>query len=71
MKSIIDRWRWDQKHRDAEFLGDPAAFLVECRPRLSPGRALDHACGLGVNALYLASEGFDIEAFDWSFEGLP
>jgi len=68
--SIIERRRWDQKHRDAEFLGEPAPFLVECRPHLPPGRALDLACGLGTNARYLAEEGFSVEAFDWSFEGL-
>jgi len=67
---IIDRGRWDQKHRDAEFLGGPASFLVECRRHLPPGRALDLACGLGANALFLAEEGFTVEAFDWSFEGL-
>ena len=70
MESIIDRARWDQKHRDADFLGEPASFLVECRPHLPPGRALDLACGLGANALYLASEGYAVEAFDWSFEAL-
>jgi 2-polyprenyl-3-methyl-5-hydroxy-6-metoxy-1,4-benzoquinol methylase len=69
-KNIIDRGRWDQKHRDAEFLSEPAAFLVQCRRHLPPGRALDLACGLGANALYLAREGFEVEAFDWSFEGL-
>jgi SAM-dependent methyltransferase len=68
--SIIDRRRWDQKHRDAEFLGEPAPFLVECRKDLREGRALDIACGLGANALYLAVEGFAVEGFDWSFEGL-
>ena len=70
MKNIIERRRWEQKHRDAEFLGEPAPFLVECRRLLPSGRALDLACGLGANALYLAEEGFDVEAFDWSFEGL-
>ena len=34
------------------------------------GRALDLACGLGGNALYLAGEGFSVDAFDWSFEAL-
>jgi 2-polyprenyl-3-methyl-5-hydroxy-6-metoxy-1,4-benzoquinol methylase len=68
--SIINRGRWDQKHRDAEFLGEPAPFLVDCRPDLPHGRALDLACGLGANALYLAEEGFDVEALDWSFEAL-
>jgi len=68
--SILDRRRWDQKHKDAEFLGEPAPFLVECRRDLPRGRALDVACGLGANALYLAAEGFAVEALDWSFEGL-
>jgi 2-polyprenyl-3-methyl-5-hydroxy-6-metoxy-1,4-benzoquinol methylase len=68
--SIIERGRWNQKHRDAEFLGEPASFLVECRRHLPPGRALDLACGLGANALYLAGEGFAVEALDWSFEAL-
>jgi 2-polyprenyl-3-methyl-5-hydroxy-6-metoxy-1,4-benzoquinol methylase len=68
--SILDRRRWEQKHRDAKFLGEPAPFLLECSPHLPPGRALDLACGLGANALYLAREGFEVEAFDWSIEGL-
>jgi SAM-dependent methyltransferase len=70
MESIINRARWNLKHRDAEFLGAPAPFLVECRRHLPRGRALDLACGLGANALYLAEEGLQVEAFDWSFEGL-
>jgi SAM-dependent methyltransferase len=69
-EDIINRGRWNLKHRDAEFLGEPAPFLVECRRLLPPGRALDVACGLGANALYLAEEGYRVEAFDWSFEGL-
>jgi len=69
-EDIINRGRWNLKHRDAEFLGEPAPFLVECRRHLPPGRALDVACGLGANALYLAEEGYRVEAFDWSFEGL-
>jgi SAM-dependent methyltransferase len=67
---IINRRRWDEKHRDAEFLGGPAPFLLECRDSLPPGRALDLACGLGANAVYLAEGGFEVEAFDWSFEAL-
>jgi SAM-dependent methyltransferase len=70
MPTILDRDRWNQKHRDAEFLFEPSPFLAECRPHLPKGRALDLACGLGANALYLASEGYEVDAFDWSFEGL-
>ena len=42
----------------------PARFLVEQLPRLPKGLALDVAAGTGRNALYLASQGFTIEAVD-------
>jgi SAM-dependent methyltransferase len=67
---ILDRRRWEQKHRDAEYLPGPAPFLAECRAELRGGLALDLACGLGGNALYLAEEGFSVEALDWSFDAL-
>jgi tellurite methyltransferase len=67
---ILERTRWEQKHREVEYLPGPAPFLVECAPLLPRGRALDLACGLGGNALYLAEQGFSVEAFDWSVEGL-
>ena len=67
---ILDRSRWEQKHRGVEYLPGPAPFLVECLGELPRGRALDLACGLGGNALFLAGEGFSVEAFDWSFEAL-
>jgi hypothetical protein len=53
-ESIINRGRWNQKHRDAEFPGERAPLLADCRPSLPPGRTVDLACGLGANALYLA-----------------
>ncbi len=42
----------------------PADWLVRHRPLYMPGRALDLACGRGRNALYLAREGFQVEAWD-------
>ncbi len=42
----------------------PAAFLVEVAPQLSPGRALDLACGCGREAVYLASWGWQVTAVD-------
>jgi len=44
----------------------PAPLLVEVAGMLSPGRALDLACGAGRNALYLASLGWDVVAVDSS-----
>jgi SAM-dependent methyltransferase len=38
--------------------------------RIPSGRALDVACGAGRNALYLAAQGFQVDAVDISAEGL-
>lgn len=42
----------------------PARFLVEQLYRLPRGRALDVASGAGRNAMYLASNGFQVECID-------
>ena len=42
----------------------PAGWLVRHRALYAPGRALDLACGHGRNAVYLAREGFSVEAWD-------
>jgi len=41
-----------------------ASWLVEHRALLKTGRALDLAAGQGRNALYLAQQGFEVEAWD-------
>lgn len=48
-------------------LGEPALVLTE-NQHLIPvqGRALDIACGRGVNARYLAEHGLDVDAWDIS-----
>lgn len=48
----------------------PADWLVRHRPLYATGRALDLACGRGRNALYLAREGFQVEAWDRDTEAL-
>lgn len=45
----------------------PNPFLLEALARMGPGgrgRALDLACGSGRDAVFLALEGFDVEAID-------
>src|SRR3989441_9621351 len=42
----------------------PAAWLTQHRDLLTPGHALDLACGRGRHTLYLAQEGFRVEAWD-------
>ena len=48
----------------------PAQFLVENIKLLSKGRVLDVAMGVGRNAIYLASMGFEVEGIDISPEAV-
>lgn len=63
--------RWNRRYRDslAEQTGprDPHPFLTEHASLLpATGRALDIACGLGRNSLWLARRGLDVTAVDGS-----
>jgi tellurite methyltransferase len=59
--------KWDQRYREAQALPPPARVLTE-NAHLLPGsgHALDLACGLGANALFLAGRGLTVEAWDLS-----
>ena len=63
---MTDRHGWDRKHREAAYDRRPSAFLEEVLASLPKGRALDIASGSGANAVFLAENGFDVEALDWS-----
>ncbi|HSW48688.1 MAG TPA: methyltransferase domain-containing protein, partial [Bryobacteraceae bacterium] len=52
------------------FRTDPNALLVEAVRDRKPGRALDVHMGQGRNAVYLASQGWDVTGFDFSEEGV-
>lgn len=57
--------RWNERYRAGEGgPGSPAALVVEAAGGLTPGRALDLACGTGRNALWLAARGWDVVAID-------
>jgi SAM-dependent methyltransferase len=59
--------RWDEKYRSGYGTGGTAEpLLVDAVAGLRPGRALDLACGLGRNALYLAERGWHVTALDYS-----
>ena len=45
-------------------LWSPNRFLEEVAPQLRPGAALDIACGVGRDAVYLADRGWNVTAVD-------
>ena len=49
---------------------EPNAWLVKNAKVLKPGRALDVAMGQGRNAVWLASQGWDVTGYDIAGEGL-
>ena len=62
---------WDERHSHGDFEGEgPNSTLQEGVAGLARGRALELACGSGTNAVWLASQGFDVTAVDWSAVGL-
>ena len=72
MAGESDRLRWNRKYGRGEGPAhfEPQAFLVEhaglLRRAARGGLALDVACGFGGNALYLAAQGYTVDAVDVS-----
>ena len=52
------------------FTYEPNAFLVKTAKSLKPGKALDVAMGQGRNAVFLATQGWDVTGYDLADEGL-
>jgi tellurite methyltransferase len=65
-----DQERWDRQYAVAPGPSGPSHFLAEILSAeawsIPPGRALDIACGMGRNALFLAVRGFEVTALDIS-----
>jgi SAM-dependent methyltransferase len=59
---------WNARYAASELVwsADPYRFLVEEIKGLTPGRALDLACGEGRNAIWLAEQGWTATAVDFS-----
>jgi tellurite methyltransferase len=59
---------WDQRYGSGHGSEEdsPTALLVEIAEKLAPGTAIDLACGVGRNALYLAEQGWTVTAVDGS-----
>ncbi len=62
---------WNERYRSRDQLDlTPARLLVDIASELTPGRALDLACGAGRNALWLAQRGWDVTAIDGAEEAI-
>jgi tellurite methyltransferase len=65
MSKIRDKW--DRMYSKNQLLGPPAAVLTD-NDNILPikGIALDLACGLGSNSLFLEARGLEVHAWDIS-----
>lgn len=64
--------KWDARYRLASlnWSAQPNVLFAEIVKDLPPGRALDVACGEGRHALWLAEQGWQVTAVDFSAVGL-
>jgi SAM-dependent methyltransferase len=64
----VDAADWDARYRDADLVwsAGPNVFIEEICRGLSPGRAIDLAAGECRNAIWLAEQGWDSTAVDYS-----
>ncbi len=64
----MDAKAWDARYAETELMWsvEPNQFVANECADLPPGRALDLACGEGRNAIWLARQGWDVTASDFS-----
>ncbi len=64
--------QWDERYEQAELVwsAEPNRFVAEEVTGMSPGRAIDLAAGEGRNAIWLAGQGWSVEAVDFSRVGI-
>ena len=62
-----DRERWNRRYSEEEYPWKTPSKIVQDFYHLSKkGKALDIACGIGRNAIFLYDKGFDVDAVDIS-----
>ena len=61
---------WDAAYVNPDFNLEPNAFLVAVTKDRTPGEALDVGMGQGRNAIFLASQGWNVTGFDASQVGV-
>ena len=64
----MDSAAWDERYAGTDLIwsAGPNQFVEAELEDLSPGRALDLACGEGRNARWLATRGWQVTAMDFS-----
>ena len=64
----MDAGAWDERYAESDLLwgAEPNRLFAEVMAGLEPGRALDLAAGEGRNAIWLARQGWDVTAVDFS-----
>jgi SAM-dependent methyltransferase len=68
----VDARTWDERYAAAELVWSarPNQFVESELADLAPGRAVDLAAGEGRNAIWLAEQGWQVTAVDFSLVGL-
>jgi len=61
-----DREKWNKKYQKNIGSSEPSEILKKYISLVSPGNALDLACGNGRNSRFLAQKGFQVDAVDIS-----
>ena len=67
---LQDRLKWNEKYQTANYPEEPSAILKQNIARVGGKKALDIAAGNGRNALFLANQGYTVDAVDISDAGL-
>ena len=67
---MTDRLKWNQKYETDHLSNAPAAIVKQFFKLAGGKKALDIAAGNGRNALFLADQGFAVDAVDISDVGL-
>jgi SAM-dependent methyltransferase len=64
----MDAHAWDARYADSDLVwsAEPNQFIARECADLAPGTALDLAAGEGRNAIWLARQGWDVTAVDFS-----
>ncbi len=68
-----DKIKWNKKYKETPKLledREPSKKLIEALKEVNGKKVLDIACGAGKNSIYLAKQGFEIEAMDISYVAL-